>query len=749
MKQIHNSSDEFYSTIFHMSPIAMVIVQVDNNQILEINDTFTHLTNYASEEVIGKTAVDIGLWAKPEERPQLIETLHTRGSFRNFDFCMRIKSGELLNVLLSIEIIQRNGVSCYLALLNDITERKRVEEVLKQSEQKYSVLFHKSIYPAIMGKLPELTCTDVNDAFEQFLGYTREEMIGKTVPELGLIGDETRSHLLVEFQKKGSVQDYEIQVSTKSHETRVALLNINVIEFSGQKYSITTMQDITERKRAEQKLRESEENFRLLVEGVKDYAIFMLDPQGQIMNWNHGAEILKGYQREEIIGQHFSRFYTDEDIKMDKPRYLLERTVSEGRLEERGWRLRKDGSKFLANIIITALYDEKHQLRGFAKITRDVTELVKAQQRIQQQVEQLNALREIDKAILFSLDLNLTLSVFMQHASERLKVDAISILLLNSQTQMLEIRASRGFRSSAILRGRIRLGEGVAGRAALERRIEHEDYIENAESNFVRKKLIEGEDFISYYAAPLIAKGKVLGVMDIFHRNLLQPDDDWLTFFQSLAGQVAIAIDSATLFDELTRSNTELTLAYDATIEGWSRAMDLRDKETEGHTKRVTELTEELARAMGLSEKEIVDIRRGALLHDMGKMGVPDHILLKPGKLTDEEWVEMRKHPRFAFDMLAPITYLKNALDIPYCHHEKWDGSGYPRGLKGEQIPLAARLFAVVDVWDALRSDRPYRQGWTSEKVLTHIQSLSGTHFDPKIVTLFVDVISKDTRNTD
>ena len=209
----------------------------------------------------------------------------------------------------------------------------------------------------------------------------------------------------------------------------------------------------------------------------------------------------------------------------------------------------------------------------------------------------------------------------------------------------------------------------------------------------------------------------------------------------------AIAIDSATMFNDLHRSNIDLMTAYDTTIEGWSHALDLRDKETEGHTQRVTEMTINFARSAGMTEAELVHVRRGALLHDIGKMGVPDHILLKPDKLTDEEWVAMRKHPTFAYELLLPIAYLRPALDIPYCHHEKWDGTGYPRGLKGEQIPLAARLFAIVDVWDALRSDRPYRQGWPKEKVIKHIKSLSGKHFDPKAVDLFLNMLvelSKD-----
>ena len=232
-------------------------------------------------------------------------------------------------------------------------------------------------------------------------------------------------------------------------------------------------------------------------------------------------------------------------------------------------------------------------------------------------------------------------------------------------------------------------------------------------------------------------------MLEVFHRAAFTPDAEWLGFLETLATQAAIALDNAELFQGLQRSNMELALAYDATIEGWSRALDLRDKETEGHTQRVTELTTTLARAAGVLAEELVHVRRGALLHDIGKMGIPDAILLKPGALSDDEWKVMRQHPQLAFDMLSPIAYLRPALDIPYCHHEKWDGTGYPRGLKGETIPLAARLFAVVDVWDALTSDRPYRAAWSEEQARAYIREQTGKHFDPQAVQAFMRTLKE------
>lgn len=357
---------------------------------------------------------------------------------------------------------------------------------------------------------------------------------------------------------------------------------------------------------------------------------------------------------------------------------------------------------------------------------------------IQRQLQRLNALRMIDTAISSTFDLRVTLNFLLQQVALQLGVDAAAVLLLDRAVQELRFSAEQGFRGTAITSVRLRLGEDYAGRVALERHSIYVPSITLAQPQFTNPGLMQDEGFVAYYAAPLVAKGKVTGVLEIFHRSPLSPDSEWSDFLETLAGQTAIAIDNAELFGDLQQSNAEMLMAYDRTIEGWSRAMDLRDKETEGHTLRVTDMTLELARKMRFDESELPHVRRGALLHDMGKLGVPDSILLKPGKLTDEEWVIMRRHPTYAYEMLSPVAYLKPAIDIPYCHHEKWDGTGYPRGLKGDQIPRAARIFAVIDVWDALMSDRPYRKAWTREAALRHISKQAGTHFDPEVVELFL-----------
>lgn len=319
-------------------------------------------------------------------------------------------------------------------------------------------------------------------------------------------------------------------------------------------------------------------------------------------------------------------------------------------------------------------------------------------------------------------------------------MDAASVLLLNESENALEYAAGLGFKTEHIKHTNIKIGDGTSGRAALEKSTASSSDLELANQNDCRSTLITHEKFTSHVATPLLIKGQVKGVLEIFHQTPQNPDSKWFNYFETLATQTMIALENANLLKTLQLKNEELTLAYDATIEGWSRALDLRDHETEGHTQRVTEMALKLADQMGMSLANKADIRRGALLHDIGKMGVPDAILHKPGDLTEHEWNIMRQHPSYAYQMLSPISYLKHALEISYCHHEKWDGTGYPNGLKGDKIPLAARLFAVVDVFDALTSDRPYRKAWSHEATYQYIQSQAGKHFDPQVVKALLEL---------
>lgn len=352
------------------------------------------------------------------------------------------------------------------------------------------------------------------------------------------------------------------------------------------------------------------------------------------------------------------------------------------------------------------------------------------------QLDRLSTLRLVDAAILNTSDLDLTLNILLTGASTKLNVDAAAILLFDKSTCTLQYRAVSGLDVMDKRQLPVHhLTSGFSGWVAQEGRmmeIHHPEMITSYVAHLTEKK------FLSYYGVPLIAKNKLIGVMEIFNCKVQERDREWQDFLLTLAGQAAIAVDNAVLFETIQHSNINLHIAYEATLEGWSRALDLRDHETEGHTQRVAKLAQRLARIMGLEPDEVLNIRRGALLHDIGKMGVPDRILRKRGPLTKREWAIMHKHPQLAFDLLSPILYLNHAVDIPYCHHEKWDGTGYPRGLRGEEIPLAARIFAVVDVYDALTSDRPYRKKWSVDKAIQYIRDQAGTYFDPHITAVFI-----------
>jgi PAS domain S-box-containing protein len=384
---------------------------------------------------------------------------------------------------------------------------------------------------------------------------------------------------------------------------------------------------------------------------------------------------------------------------------------------------------------------DRQVLDTLAEIVGIAIQRMRLHDQTERQLQHVRALHEIDTVIAASFDLSLTLDIFLKNVLAQLCVDAASILLLNPYTHMLDYTAGKGFRMPGIEKMHLSLSEEYAGRVVRERHTIHTADLQADNTSAAYTKLTDNEGFVSYYGVPLIVKGEVKGVLEIFHRTQLKLNPELLSFMEALAGQAAIAIDSSLTYTHLQRSNMDLAMTYDMTLEGWSRALDMRDKETEGHSERVAEMTLQLASDLAVKDVEMEHIQRGALLHDMGKIAIPDSILLKPGSLTADEWDVMHTHPTRAYEMLAHIPYLRPALEIPYNHHEKWDGSGYPRGLKGEEIPLSARIFAVVDVYDALTSNRPYRPAWTKEKTLEHIRQQSGFQFDPKVVEAFLRLI--------
>ena len=363
-------------------------------------------------------------------------------------------------------------------------------------------------------------------------------------------------------------------------------------------------------------------------------------------------------------------------------------------------------------------------------------------------IKRLSALRNIDMAITGHTAFYEVVKDIIPNVAASTNADAVALLLPHPDGKHLYVVGQQGLvlkdkPHNDVINLLIDIEGKYAGKAF---RTRQSIWVEDMTSDLVDGLRIYEDLYAGYAAVPLIAKNEVKGVLEIFTKAPATGGYEVREFLHSLAMQVAIAIDNADLFSRMERTNLDLLAAYEATIEGWARALELRDKETLGHSERVVQQTIQLAGKLGITDDDLIQVRRGVFLHDIGKMAVPDMILLKPGPLTDEEWIIMKMHPSYAYEMLVGIPYLRHALDIPYCHHEKWDGTGYPRGLKADQIPLPARVFSVVDVWDALTSKRPYRPAWPESQVRTYLREQAGKQFDPRVVELFFEMLDEDKK---
>jgi len=641
-----------------------------------------------------------------------------------------------------VTVIMENDQPVTLrGLMVDITAQKQAEEIIHLNEERFKNLL-ESAPDAIVITDQKGMIVQVNAQVEKLFDYQREELIGQSVelliperfrnthpayrtmymgdPHSRLMGNTNTE--LSGRRKDGS--EFPVEISLSSLEIPSGILITEVIR------------DITERKWAEEALLASRSQFRSVLETIPD-CVLQVGANGIIQFINRTNIIITS---EEAIGTSIL-----DHIQLEyRPSYqaIIEKVLDTGEPDELEILSRdKDNAPKWHLNRIGPMYEEE-QVVALIIIMQDVTERKLAESQIKRQVEYLKALHMIDMTIAASTDLHMSLRMILNQVISKLQVDAADIMLIDPITHIFEFKDGIGFNTREMTQASIR----VTNKAVFNRETV---YIPNLKSHSIdpqREGLIAKENFISYFGVPLMVKGEHIGILEVFHRQPLESDHEWINFLEALAGEAALAIDNGTLFQNLQHSNTDLMLAYDATIEGWSRAMDLRDKETEGHTLRVTDMTMKLCRLMNIDPSKQTQIYRGALLHDIGKLGVPDAILQKPGKLTDKEWVIMRKHPEFAHEMLSTTTYLKPALDIPYYHHEKWDGTGYPQGLKGEEIPLAARIFAIADVWDAITSDRPYRKSMQQEDALDYIKSQTGKHFDPTVVESFLQLLENGNK---
>lgn len=666
-------------------------------------------------------------------------------------------------------------------------ERKQAEQALREAETKYRTLVEQipNAVTYIDSADPSIGTYYVSPQIENMVGFPPEEWIANPRAWHDHIHPEDHERILAadrHHDETGEPFGQEYRMIAKDggevwvHDAAIMLRD----EAGVPQYSHGIMVDISEHKSAEQELNRRVAELSALykttldiinVRNLSDLLDKILMRSVDLLGGSSGVLYLCDPESEQaqcVVSYKTSKDYTGTVLKYGEgaagavaatgePLIVDEYHTWDGRAE-----VFEEEQPFAEMVsapmlwkgqvigVIQVLHDmEKRKfseedlnlLISFANQAAIAVKNTRLLEETQRRLEQISTLRHIDQAISSSLDLRVTLNILLGHILQQLEVDAAAVLLYRPELQMLEFVAGEGFHTQALQFTNLRLGEGFAGQAVLKQQTLHISDLGTLETGFLRSPKFRNENFVEYIGVPLIAKGNVVGVLEIYHRQSFSPDREWMAFLETLAGQAAIAIDNVRLFEDLQASNMQLRQAYDATIEGWARVLEMRDMETEGHSRRAVALTLDLARKMGIAERKLEHVRWGALLHDIGKMGIPDSIMQKPGPLTEEEWEIIRQHPKFAKKWLSPILYLKDALDIPYCHHEKWDGTGYPRGLKGEQIPLVARIFAVVDVWDALCSERPYRDAWPLEKVMAYLQEQAGLHFDPEVVDAFSDLL--------
>jgi PAS domain S-box-containing protein/putative nucleotidyltransferase with HDIG domain len=638
---------------------------------------------------------------------------------------------------------ERNGegkIIGYVGTITDITVIKEAEAAIMESEGRFETL--AQISPVgIFRTDPVGSTTYVNPRWCEISGMSYEQAMGDGWLEG--VHPEDRARLITEWENS-TLEEQESKASYRfvrpdSSISWVIGQSVPEKDRKGKVRGYVGMiTDITELKQAETAIVESEARFRHLFFASPD-AIYLLDPHDAETPWsivdcNKAACQMSGYSHDELVGQSIYLLDVNKRTDEELVEYLesvREHDVYPFETVQR----HKDGHLYPVEITTSmVIYGGREMVLG---IDRDISKRKEEEAARVKRAVELETLYQTSLEVNAQVELDELLQAILVRAITLVGANAGALYLMQEDDKSLEAVQLHNIRDIPI-RFKVDIGEGMIGTVAQTREVV---IIEDYQTWPHRIERLEGVNFHRTMGVPMKLQNRVIGVLGIIDRQ--NPGEftlDEIRLVSLFAEQAALAIENRQLYQGLQQSNLELSTAYEATIEGWSRALDLRDKETEGHTLRVTDLTLKMAKALGVSEDQMLHIRRGALLHDIGKMGVPDRILLKPDVLTDDEWEIMREHPVFAYEMLSKVEFLVPSLDIPYCHHEKWDGTGYPRQLKGEEIPLVARIFAVADVFDALTSDRPYRPAWSGGRALEYIRLQSGKHFDPAVVSLFLEM---------
>jgi PAS domain S-box-containing protein/putative nucleotidyltransferase with HDIG domain len=614
-------------------------------------------------------------------------------------------------------------VSTQIAMAID---RKQREQDLLTSTKRNQLLIEASIDAIIMETM-EGVIIDCNDAALQLYGYTREEMLKLNVIDLvePQFYKNIKNYTEWELAQGGKVNG----VSNIRKDGTVFPVEVSIRQTMINELPVLVafVRDITEQKEAEREIVENEEKFRTLSETTTAGIFIYREDRYLYVNpmWCQ----MTGYSEEELLKMKPLDIMNPE-VNLEKVNHIekgKDGEIGRARVEHTFWA--HNGESHTIDLMISQILFE-----GVPAVIGTAIDITNRKQR----EHELEVISEMSEALRINISREQVLETAMAKLMSIMHLGGAFFSLYNPQKQIIEMKKASGVWKD-IEDIPIHLGEGLSsyiistGRSYLNTQPETDPYILYPELS---------KDFSALAGVPLIAKGETIGSLVIGSKKKFSEND--LRLLKAIGDLTSSAIHRADLFEQTVQQTDELRHAYDSTLEGWALALELRDKETQGHSVRIAKMTLRLAKCLNIPEDQLEDVRRGALLHDIGKLGVPDTVLLKNGPLTPEEWVIMQKHPTYAYEMLSQIKFFANSIDIPYCHHEWWDGSGYPRGLEGKQIPLPARIFCIVDVWDALTSNRPYREAWKKEEALAHIINQAGTHFDPDVVNAFIQMIVKE-----
>lgn len=589
-----------------------------------------------------------------------------------------------------------------------------------------------------------------NPAAQNLLGRASHELIGAPFGFPVVAGETAEIEIVPRESKPGSA---------------IAEMRVVEMEWDGQAACLASLRDITKRRQREREL----ETIVMVTGALREASTraemipLILDQSVTLLQAEGAAFALADTYNDQLVIEHASgklKPWTNTRLPLreypDKPNLVYwsahwsDNPQHDPRYAAQGVppNVRSLASvPFIANkqglgILWIARHkpfeaDEMQILAVIADIAANALQRIELQHQTEERLKYVQTLHAIDMSISASLDPRVTLDLLLGSLTSQLNVDAARVLLVNADAHTLQVATSRGMRVKTFPQTLNSRQNFPAERVIVERKPIYIRDLHQVNAEAYRA-LVTQDGLQAYYGVPLICKGQVRGVLETFYCVPCLPDQDWLEFLQAVAAQAALAVDNANAFTTLERTNLDLALAYDHTIEQISRAVELRDQSAAGHTRRIAERVVKLAQMLGIKESDLLNLRRGALLHDIGMLAVPEHILHKPDSLTADEYKILRRHPIHAQELLAPITLLRSALDIPVFHHERWDGQGYPHGLQGERIPFAARLFAVVETWVMLQTPRPWRTAWDRARTHEFLHAQSGVLFDPNIVEPFL-----------